>query len=909
MLPTRKPRPKHRHDAIDHSVPANHCTALKRLPQPKGQRMPSPKLTPMLKQYLDVKATYPDTLLFYRMGDFYEMFFEDAEKAARLLEITLTSRNKKDQSPVPMCGVPVKAVQGYIARLIEKGHKVAICDQVEDPASAKGLVKREVVRVITPGMIVEDALLDGKTHNFVLAVNARKGRYGLSCLDISTGTFRLAETGDGQTIVDEALRIAPREILMPEALANDALTGRLTAAMPAQAVSFLEDTAFSAGHARDRLTAQFGTLNLEGFGCEGLAAGIGAAGAVLSYVKDTQLQAVAHITGIQTYHLDQYLLVDALSCRNLELLRGIQSATTRGTLLEVIDFTVTAMGGRLFKQWLRYPLIDAAAIDARLTAVDEAVDHLSETRQVRDRFKSVHDLERLAGRLALGHATARDLVAIQRSLVQLPDIQADLEAFSAPLFRWTQDMAPLAAVADLVENAIREDAPPTIHEGGMIRKGFNPELDELIAISSEGKGWLLKLEAQEKDATGINTLKVRFNKVFGYYLEVPKSQSDAVPPHYVRKQTLVNAERYITDELKTFEDKVLNAEERRCALEREIFETVRAAVMKSYPDIRDAAAFLASLDCLLGLAAAAVKNDYRRPAINIEGRIHINNGRHPVIEKMIPGERFVPNTIAMDDTENQVLVITGPNMAGKSTVLRQVALTVIMAQMGGFVPAESADIAITDRIFTRVGALDNLSQGQSTFMVEMQETANILHAASSKSLVIMDEIGRGTSTFDGLSIAWAVAEYLHDANGHGVKTLFATHYHELTELADQKGRVKNYNIAVKEWNDDIIFLRKLVPGGTNRSYGIQVARLAGIPVDVIKRAKQILFDIENDAAAPRVRGSGDDPSGAHVQLGLFAPGDHPIISKLKKLDISTMTPLEALNLLHTLTEKLHSDAD
>ena len=872
--------------------------------------MPPPKITPMLKQYLDVKEAHPDALLFYRMGDFFEMFFEDAELASRLLDITLTSRNKKDESPVPMCGVPHRAVQGYIARLIEKGYKVAICDQVEDPAAAKGLVRREVVRVITPGMIVEDALLDGKTHNFVLAVFRDKVRYGLSCLDISTGTFRLAETDDARALVDEAQRISPREVLMPQALSADSIAQQVTAGLPERTVTFLEDAVFSSGSARERLLRQFGTLNLEGFGCEGMTAGVGAAGAVLSYVQDTQIQTVTHITGIQTYFLDDYLLIDELSCRNLELLRGIQSGTSRANLLEVIDFTITAMGGRLFKRWLRYPLMQPEAIARRLMAVAEAVRQFQVTRQLRERFKSIHDLERLAGRLALGHATARDLVAIKRTLAQLPRIQEDLKALSAPAFAWQLDLAPLSASADLIERAIREDAPPTIHEGGMIRRGYHPDLDELIAISSEGKGWLLNLEVREKEVTGIGSLKVRFNKVFGYYIEVPKSQSESVPPHYVRKQTLVNAERFITDELKQFEDKVLHAEERRIVLERDIFQEVRAVVMAGYRDIRDTADYLARLDALLGLAAAAVQHDYRRPAINTEGRIHIVNGRHPVIEKMIPGERFVPNTIQLDDVENQVLIITGPNMAGKSTALRQVALTVIMAHMGSFVPAESADIAVTDRIFTRVGALDNLSQGQSTFMVEMQETANILHSASPRSLVIMDEIGRGTSTFDGLSIAWAVAEYLHDVKGRGVKTLFATHYHELTELAERKERVQNFNIAVKEWNDDIIFLRKLVPGGTNRSYGIQVARLAGIPGPVIKNAKQILFDIENGASRGSPRPQTDTaPSGGHVQMGLFATEAHPVVRKLKKLDISSMTPLEALNLLHVLTENVNSKTD
>ena len=868
--------------------------------------MAPPKLTPMLKQYLEIKEEYGDAILFYRMGDFYEMFFEDAERASRLLDITLTSRNKNDDNPVPMCGVPYRAVRGYIAKLIEKGVKVAICDQVEDPATAKGLVKREVVRVVTPGMIIEDDLLDGKTNNFVLAVSTHQSRFGLASLDISTGTFRLAETDRVGSLIEETRRIAPREILIPETL-DDELADQLAAIVTDQALTAMDPDAFDRRQARDRLLKQFGTLNLEGFGCEHMDGGIRAAGAVLYYVQETQKQEVTHITGLQTYSLESYLLIDDLSCRNLELFQNLQNGSSRGSLLEVMDHTRTAMGGRLFKRWLRYPLMDPAAMVERLDAVDEAVEQIHLTRSIRERLAAVYDLERLAGKLAMGHANARDLTAIKHTLTVLPDIQVSLAEFSAGAFRWPQDLGELTRIADLIDRAIREDAPPSLNEGGMIRDGYDPELDELIGISTEGKQWLLKLEVQEKESTGISTLKVRYNKVFGYYIEVPKSQSEVVPAHYVRKQTLVNAERYITDELKQFENKVLNAEDRRIALEYRVFQEVRAAVMERYDGIRDAASTMAGVDCLLGLAAAAVANDYHRPVINTEGRIDIRDGRHPVIEKMITGERFVPNTIAMDNTENQVLVITGPNMAGKSTILRQVALTVIMAHAGSFVPAESADIAVTDRIYTRVGALDNLSQGQSTFMVEMQETANILNTASAHSLVIMDEIGRGTSTFDGLSIAWAVAEYLHDFKGVGVKTLFATHYHELTELADIRQRVRNCNIAVKEWNDEIIFLRKLVEGGTNRSYGIQVARLAGIPTGVIQRAKEILFDIENsDLHAPAPGTTGAD-TGTHQQLGLFGSPEGAIVGKLKKLELSTMTPLEAMNLLQELIERAKGD--
>ena len=572
-----------------------------------------------------------------------------------------------------------------------------------------------------------------------------------------------------------------------------------------------------------------------------------------------------------------------------------------------MDRTVTSMGGRLLKRWIRYPLMDVSEIESRQLAVGEVKANVPIRRNIREKLKSVYDLERLGSKIAMGQSNARDLVALKHSLNSLPDIWSLISSLNSELFKCNQNIDNLCELAGLIESAIREDTPPTINEGGIIKTGYNAELDELISISRDGKKWLARLEAKEKDATGISTLKVRYNKVFGYFIEIPKARSKDVPLHYVRKQTLVNAERYITDELKKYETKVLGAQDQRSVLEYELFNQIKDEVIKNNVAVQQVAHFLACLDCLLNLAEVADQNDYNRPEFNTDGHILIEDGRHPVVEKMIAGERFVPNTIHMDDTENQILIITGPNMAGKSTVLRQVALMVLMAQMGSFIPAARASMSVTDRIFTRVGALDNLSQGQSTFMVEMQETANILNSATLKSLVIMDEIGRGTSTFDGLSIAWAVAEHLHDLKGHGVKTLFATHYHELTELARLKPRSRNYNIAVKEWNDEIIFLRKLVEGGTNRSYGIQVARLAGIPGSVIQRAKKILYDIENDEYG--LRGAFALPedlnaSGKkHVQLHLFSRPDHFIIEKLQKLDISKMTPLDALNYLNELQEK------
>jgi DNA mismatch repair protein MutS len=868
--------------------------------------MNPPKTTPMIKQYLTIKDQYPDAILFYRMGDFYEMFFEDAEKASRILEITLTSRNKKEETPIPMCGVPQKAAQGYIARLINQGYKVAICDQIEDPSIAKGLVKREVVRVITPGMIIENELLEEKTNNYILALYRNEAIYGIAYLDISTAAFRLSESNDQTQITDEILRVSPSELLVPKSAKMDSSFSSIFDSISKKAITYLDDNVFRLRRSRERLLKQFKTISLEGFGCEHLTTGVRAAGALIYYIQETQKQKLEHITTVETYSLNHFLVLDDLSHRNLEIMHNLQSGSRQGTLIGILDRTVTAMGGRLLKKWLRYPHQDVQKIESRLDAVEEAKTHVHIRRTIREHLKSIYDLERLGSKIVMGHSNARDLVALKRSFYKLPDIKRFCTQLQSELCIWNADHDNLGVLADLIEKAIREDAPPIVHEGGMIKTGYDSELDELVNISRGGKEWLARLEVRERNTTGINALKVRYNKVFGYYIEVPKAKTAGVPSHYARKQTLVNAERYITDELKSFESKVLEAEERRASLEYDIFNRIRAQVVKNNASIQQAAQFLARLDCLLALADTAAQNNYCRPQINTEGYISINEGRHPVVEKMITAERFVPNSIVIDNAENQVLIITGPNMAGKSTVLRQVALQVLMAHVGSFVPAQSASICATDRIFTRVGALDNLSQGQSTFMVEMQETANILNNSTAQSLVIMDEIGRGTSTFDGLSIAWAVAEYLHDLNGRGVKTLFATHYHELTDLALTKPRVKNYNIAVKEWNDEIIFLRKLVEGGTNRSYGIQVARLAGIPSQVLKRAKKILSEIEKSEhtadGLPTIGQSETVQIKRDTQLSLFRQPEDFVIEKLNRIDISKLTPLEALNVLNHLQD-------
>ncbi|MFC1868538.1 DNA mismatch repair protein MutS [Thermodesulfobacteriota bacterium] len=852
-------------------------------------------MTPMLRQFLDIKEAYPDSILFFRMGDFYEMFLEDAETASRILGITLTSRGSYNGNKVPMCGVPHHSSKAYISKLIESGRKVAICEQVEDPGKSKGIVKREVVRVVTPGSVVEDGDVESNTNLYMASIAANNNCYGLAHVDLSTGEFRVTEVVEWNELLDELGRIGPVELLLLEA---DNLSGRRE--LSGYRIEVLSGDEYDKGRAEHILKEQLGVKSLMGFGCDGLDQGIVAAGAVAYYLKETQKANPDHIKDIVTYRLDDYMFLDESTISNLELFETMRRRSVKGSLFQILGRTVTPMGGRLLKRWIGYPLVDLNKIRRRLAAVSNFRDDRIFREEIREQLDGIYDLERLNGRVSLGRANARDLVALKLSTLRLPVIKRRLTGSTSKLL---SDIAAkldtLQDIARTIDEAICDDPPISLKEGGLIREGYNQELDKLISITRDGKAWIAELAFTEQKRTGISNLKIGYNRVFGYYIEISKANIHLVPLDYIRKQTLVNGERYITESLKEYEEKVLGAEERRVELEQEIFEHIRCNLALKNQRIKDTAALIGEIDALSGLATMAELNGYVCPEVNDQGIIEIVDGRHPVIEQMVKDEDFVPNDIYLDDREQQFLIITGPNMAGKSTILRQVALAVLMAQMGGFVPASKAIIGIVDRIFTRIGASDDLTRGRSTFMVEMDETANILRYATTKSLVILDEVGRGTSTYDGLSIAWAVAESLHDRDNRGVRTLFATHYHELTELSSTKRRVKNFNIAVKEWKDQIIFLRKLVPGGTSRSYGIQVARIAGIPEEVIERAKEILENLEkvdlDDLGRPGLaRSSLKSNREDTVQLNLFGGHDQRLIKWIRELDISSMTPLEAL---------------
>jgi len=883
------------------------------------------KNTPMMEQYLSIKEEYADAILFYRMGDFYEMFHKDAKKAAPILEIALTSRNKNDPNPIPMCGIPVKAADNYIAKLVEKNCKVAICEQVEDASLATGLVKREVVKVITPGMIITEELLDKNSNNFLLALFSNNKKAGLSFLDISTGGFYTTEINseNGKIppfLIDEVIKTDPGEIILPHYFQDNPSYNYVNKAFADRNITYLAKHYFDLADAKQNLCDKFNTRSLEGFGCDSFSSGLSAAGAIISYVNDTQFTDTTHITGIIPYQLSNNLLIDSKSVRNLELLQNLQNQDKKGTLLDVIDKTVTAMGSRLLKEWIRYPLKDKNKIEKRFEAVRQAIDSTSLRENCQNRLKQVYDLERLSSKIAMKHCNARDLTALETSLLTLPDLMKKLDKFSSNLLagKDIKDLKTvieeLCSLADLIHHAIREDALPGLNEGGIINNGFDSDLDELLDISRNGRQWIAKAEAEEKEKTKLSSLKIKYNKIFGYFIEVSKAQALSVPETYIKKQTLVNSERFITEEIKEAESKILNAQEKRAALEYSIFCKIRDEISSKVPLILKIASFLARVDVLLCFAQSAQENNYTQPKINNNGKISIYQGRHPVVEKLVKGERYVPNDIVMDNDSNQILLITGPNMAGKSTILRQVALTAFMAQMGSFIPAEKASLCLVDKIFTRVGALDNLSQGQSTFMVEMEETANIVNNATQNSLVILDEIGRGTSTYDGMSIAWAVAEYLHNLNNKGVKTLFATHYHELIKLEETLPRFKNFNIAVKEFNDNIVFLRQLIPGGTNKSYGIQVARLAGIPKKIIANAKTKLANIEQESQENKINAKAskkskknnndNDNDKAIQQLDLFTNNENQLIQILDKVDISTITPMEAINLLNDMKQKI-----
>lgn len=879
------------------------------------------KMTPMLRQYLEIKEKHPDAILFYRMGDFYEMFLEDAVVASRVLGITLTSRSKDKANKVPMCGIPYHALSGYLSKMVKAGFRVAICEQTEDPSQAKGIVKREVVRIVTPGVTTDEQILDEKSNTFVCALcfHVRRNKAvaaGLSFLDVSTGDFLVSElplvSENLEPVIDEISRMQPAELLLQakDTEQFNPLTKTLTTLLGGLCLTTRPDVSFDPDTALLTLTDHFQVSNLAGFGCQELTTGIQAAGALLAYIQETQKTDLSFIQHLQQLSRTGFLIIDESSRRNLELTETIIGGKRKGSLLSVLDLTATPMGARLLRKRLLFPLQQQEKIIQRLAAVELLLAAPGLRRELQEHLDGIYDIERLCSRLVLGHGNARDMDALKLSLGRLPGLHNLLTDSDPGLL---QDIgAELDVLNDLheiIEQAIREDAPVGLREGNLIREGYHNDLDELIVLLRDGKQMILALEAKERERTGIAKLKVGFNRVFGYYFEITKTQLGTIPEDYIRKQTLVNAERFITPELKELENKISSAQEKRLILEYNLFVEIRQKIAAQVDRLQAAATHIARVDFLVSLAEVAHRFRYTRPSITSDQTILITEGRHPVIERSMDPGRFVPNDLMLDQKGNELLIITGPNMAGKSTVLRQTALIVLMAHIGSFVPADHAEICIVDRIFTRVGAMDDLRRGQSTFMVEMNETANILNNATDKSLVILDEIGRGTSTYDGLAIAWAVAEELAQINDRGVKTLFATHYHELTALAATHSRIQNYSIAVREWNDTIIFLHKLVEGATNRSYGVQVAGLAGVPKHVVKRAHAILADIErgefnpaNHTAEPAEKNDlhGHQP----CQLSLFKSDSDPVRSILKNLDPDDLSPREAQDLLYRIFDVL-----
>ena len=880
----------------------------------------SNELTPMMKQYMQTKEEYKDCILFYRLGDFYEMFFDDALTASKELEITLTGKNCGLEERAPMCGIPYHAVDSYLNRLVSKGYKVAICEQVEDPKTAKGIVKREVIRVVTPGTNLDTQGLDETKNNYIMCIVYMADRYGLSVADVTTGEYLVTELDSQTKLMDELYKFMPSEIVCNEAfymsgLDLDDLKNRLHMAIYSLEAWYFDDTL-----CRETLQEHFKVASLEGIGLSDYECGMIASGALLKYLEETQKNSLSHMSRLTRYATGNYMVLDSATRRNLELVETLREKQKRGSLLWVLDKTKTAMGARTLRKYVEQPLIDKKSIVKRLDAVAELKDNAICREEIREYLNPVYDLERLVGKITYQSANPRDLIAFQSSLSMLPSVKCILKDMESDLLKEIyEELDPLEELCDLVGRAIQEEPPLAMKEGGIIKDGYNEEVDRLRKAKSEGKNWLADLETREREKTGIKNLRIRYNKVFGYYLEVTNSFKDLVPDYYTRKQTLSNAERYIIPELKELEDTILGAEDKLCALEYELYCEVRNTIAAELNRIQRTAKAVAKLDVIASLALVAERNNYVRPKINEKGVIDIRDGRHPVVEKMIPNDMFIANDTYLDDKKQRISIITGPNMAGKSTYMRQAALIVLMAQLGSFVPASSANIGLVDRIFTRVGASDDLASGQSTFMVEMNEVANILRNATSKSLLILDEIGRGTSTFDGLSIAWAVVEYISNSKLLGAKTLFATHYHELTELEGKISNVNNYCIAVKEKGDDIVFLRKIVKGGADKSYGIQVAKLAGVPDPVINRAKEIVeelvtADITGKVKDIAVQGSETKKKTQKkldevdlTQFSLFdTVKDDDVLNELKELDISHMTPMDAMNKLYQLQNKLRN---
>ncbi|MBS5196931.1 MAG: DNA mismatch repair protein MutS [Clostridiales bacterium] len=868
----------------------------------------------MMQEYVKTKEEYKDCILLYRLGDFYEMFFEDALTASKELEITLTGKDCGLEERAPMCGVPFHSVETYINRLIEKGYKVAICEQVEDPKKAKGLVKREVVRIVTPGTTLDATSLDETKNNYLMSIVYIEDHFGCAIADITTGDCFLTELDKAQKLLDEINKFTPAEIICNESFLmsgvdTEDLKNRLGICIFSQEPWYFDDEL-----CRKTLKEHFHVNSLEGLGIEEFESGVLAAGALFLYLQETQKTALSHMACIRPYSAEKYMLIDSSSRRNLELVETLREKQKRGSLLWVLDKTKTAMGARTLRSYVEQPLIDQEEIENRLSAIEELNEHPMLRDEIREYLQPVYDLERLISRISYKSANPRDMIAFASSLEMLPHIKQVMKEFSSPVLKQLEEeMDSLLDISGLIKKAIVDEPPLAQKDGGIIREGYNEDVDKFRRSRTDGKKWLSELEARERERTGIRTMKIKYNRVFGYSLEITNAFKDQVPDNYIRKQTLTNAERYITQELKELEDLILGAEDKLYALEYELFCEVRDKVGAEVVRIQKTAKAVAAIDVLASLSLVAQRNNYVRPKINNTGVIDIKNGRHPVVEQMIENDMFIANDTYLDNQKKRISIITGPNMAGKSTYMRQTALIVLMAQIGSFVPAEKANIGIVDRIFTRVGASDDLASGQSTFMVEMTEVANILRNATSKSLLILDEIGRGTSTFDGLSIAWAVVEHISNTKLCGAKTLFATHYHELTELEGKISGVNNYCIAVKEKGDDIVFLRKIVKGGADKSYGIQVAKLAGVPDTVIQRAKELVEELSDaditaavkDLTAPKKKQKIQYDQVDMAQMSLFdTVQDNDIIDEIKGLEIGNLTPMEALNILYNLQNKI-----
>ena len=877
------------------------------------------ELTPMMQKYMETKEQYKDCILFYRLGDFYEMFFDDALTASKELEITLTGKSCGLEERAPMCGVPYHAVEGYLSKLVSKGYKVAICEQVEDPKLAKGLVKREVVRVVTPGTNINMQSLDATKNNYLLCIAYTTNKIGISAADVTTGDYYVTEVDDTKKMMDELMKYEPSEIICNDAFLVsgvdvDDLRGRLHISL-----NVLDAHLFDDDGCRKVLMRHFKVNTLIGLGVEDFPVGMIAAGALLQYLYQTQKTELEHFTHIYPYLTSKYMLLDSSTRRNLELTETLREKQKRGSLLWVLDKTKTAMGGRMLRSYIEQPLIEKAEMERRLDAIEELNRDSVSRDEIREYLNPIYDLERLLSKVTYKTANPRDLIAFRNSLEMLPHIRTVLEGFSKEeLVGIHNDMESLEDICGLIAGAIEEEPPLSIREGGIIKDGFDETIDRLRSAKHDGKQWLAQLEEQDRERTGIKNLKIKYNKVFGYYFEVTNSYKDMVPEDYIRKQTLANAERYTTPRLKELEDTILNAEDKLQNLEYDLFCKIRDSIAMELERIQRTAKAVARLDVYASLSLVSERNHYVRPKLNEKGIIDIKDGRHPVVEQMITNDMFIANDTYLDNGSHCISIITGPNMAGKSTYMRQSALIVLLAQIGCFVPAKSANIGIVDRIFTRVGASDDLASGQSTFMVEMNEVANILRNATSNSLLILDEIGRGTSTFDGLSIAWAVIEHISNRKLLGAKTLFATHYHELTELEGKMNNVNNYCIAVKECGDDIVFLRKIVKGGADKSYGIQVAKLAGVPDMVIDRAKEIVEQLSDNDITEKVQSIAIDTKGDTkakkqpkydevdlAQMTLFdTVTDEDVLKELMDVEVSTMTPLDALNTLYRLQNKL-----